>query len=467
MKRYFVLLMIMTAGMQLFAQEGMVKPPRVDERVELLSIVFRLAGAYEYNDTIYNAYTDQIKTHYEPFKDHPVIEFARQVREYNGIGYDAVMFMAIHLDKDLNPLVSFNDSVPEGRWGKEDAEKFVALLRDFYEKSGSRAFFESNRNLYAQTSDRFLPVYEKLDLQWYKTFYGKEPDEQFIIVNAPGNGVNNYGSQIRLSDDRREVYAIMGLWKTDEKGIPVFPMEQYFSLLVHEFNHSFINHLVDKYRELFEQSGKKMFETVGTMMRNQAYGQWEIMIKESLVRAAVIKYMKDHDFSSTDIANETLAQLSRGFFWTEDLVTELERYAQQRASFATLESYMPQIAKAFEKYAQNIEQYKASFDAKRPKIVSIAEFSNNDQNVDPGTKTITVNFDRPLLGKGYSIGFGQKGTAAYPKIDSINYSSDNTAVIIKVQLEPRREYEMVFMGLAFKSTQGIPMENYTVGFSTF
>jgi len=244
-------------------------------------------------------------------------------------------------------------------------------------------------------------------------------------------------------------------------------MEQYFSLLVHEFNHSFINHLVDKYRELFEQSGKKMFETVGTMMRNQAYGQWEIMIKESLVRAAVIKYMKDHDFSSTDIANETLAQLSRGFFWTEDLVTELERYAQQRASFATLESYMPQMAKAFEQYAQNIEQYKASFDAKRPKIVSIAEFSNNDQNVDPGTKTITVNFDRPLLGKGYSIGFGQKGTAAYPKIDSINYSSDNTAVIIKVQLEPRREYEMVFMGLAFKSTQGIPMENYTVGFSTF
>ena len=78
-----------------------------------------------------------------------------------------------------------------------------------------------------------------------------------------------------------------------------------------------------------------------------------------------------------------------------------------------------------------------------------------------------MNFDRPLLGKGYSIGFGQKGTAAYPKIDSINYSSDNTAVIIKVQLEPRREYEMVFMGLAFKSTQGIPMENYTVGFSTF
>ncbi len=466
MKRYFLFLLIMAAGMQLFAQEGMVQPPRVDERVELLSIVFRLAGAREYNDTIYNAYTDLIKTHYEPFKDHPVIEFARQVRENNGVCYDAVMFMAIHLDKDFYPLVPFNDSVPEGRWGKEDAEKFAALLRDFYEKSDSRAFFESNRDLYAQTSDRFLPIYEELDLDWYKNFYGKEPDEQFIIVNAPGNGVNNYGPQVRLSNNRREVYAIMGLWKTDENGIPVFPLDQYFSLLVHEFNHSFINHLVDENRELFEQSGQKMFEPVETIMRNQAYSQWETMIKESLVRAAVIKYMKDHDFFYASIAYEILEQLSRGFLWIEDLVKELDRYAEQRSTYPTLESYMPQMAKAFEQYAQNVEQYKASLDAKRPKIVSIAEFANNARNVDPGTGTITVSFDRPLLGKGYSIGYGPKGAASYPKIDSISYSPDNTAIIMNVTLEAGKEYEMVLMGMAFKSTQGVPIENYTLSFST-
>lgn len=80
---------------------------------------------------------------------------------------------------------------------------------------------------------------------------------------------------------------------------------------------------------------------------------------------------------------------------------------------------------------------------------------------------VTVHFDRPLSVKGYSIGFDPKGPAAFPKIGSIRYSPGNTAVIIKIHLEPRREYEMVFMGLAFKSTQGIPMENYTVGFSTF
>ncbi|MFA7090140.1 MAG: DUF4932 domain-containing protein [Bacteroidales bacterium] len=466
MKRYFLLILIMAACVQLFAQKGMVKPPRVDERVELLSIVFRLAGAYEYNDTMYNAYTDLIKAHYEPFKDHPAIDFARQVREYNGVAYDAVMFMAIHLDKDMNPRVPFNDSVPEIRWGKEDAERFAVLLRDFYEKSGSRAFFENNSDLYAQTSDRFLPVYEQLDLDWYKTFYGKEPDEQFIIVNAPGNGVNNYGPQIRLSDNRREVYAIIGLWKTDEKGIPVFPLDQYFSMLVHEFNHSFINHLIDNNRELFAPSGEKIYEIVGTLMQQQAYGAWHMVFKESLVRAAVVKYMKDHDFSPREITNETTAQLARGFYWIEDLVDELDRYAQQRATYPTLESYMPQMAKAFEQYAQNIEQYKETFDAKRPRIVSFAEFSDGGQNVDPATKTITVHFDREMEGQGYSLTYGIKGPDHFPKVNDIRYTDDKRSIIIEVQLEPGKEYEMIFLGLAFKSTDGIPLDNYTLNFAT-
>ena len=419
MKRYFLFLLIMAAGLQLFAQEGMIKQPGVDERVELLSIVFRLAGVHEYNDTIYNAYTNLIKTHYEPFKDHPAIDFARQVREYNGVGYDAVMFMAIHLDKDMNPRVPFNDSVPERRWGKEDAEKFAVLLRDFYEKSGSRTFFENNRDLYAQTSDRFLPVYEKMDFDWYKAFYGKDPDEQFIIVNAPGNGVNNYGPQIRLSDNRREVYAIIGLWKTDEMGIPVFPVDQYLSLLVHEFNHSFINYLVDNNREQLAQSGEKIFGITGGMMKQQAYGTWHTMLKESLVRAAVIKYMKDHNFTPGEVANETITQMARGFYWMEDLVKELDCYARQRDTCPTLESYMPRLVLAFEEYARNIELYKETFDAKRPRIVSFEGISNGAQNVDPATQTITVHFDREMAGNGYSLTYGKKGPNHFPKVNNI------------------------------------------------
>ncbi|MFC3354953.1 DUF4932 domain-containing protein [Sphingobacterium zeae] len=55
-------------------------------------------------------------------------------------------------------------------------------------------------------------------------------------------------------------------------------------------------------------------------MNRQAYGSWQTMLNEALVRAAVIKYQKDHNFSAEEISKETNGQLDRGFLWIEKLV---------------------------------------------------------------------------------------------------------------------------------------------------
>ena len=40
--------------------------PKVDERIEILSIVFRLAESEEYNSKRFKRYTDKIETYYTP-----------------------------------------------------------------------------------------------------------------------------------------------------------------------------------------------------------------------------------------------------------------------------------------------------------------------------------------------------------------------------------------------------------------
>ena len=40
-------------------------------------------------------------------------------------------------------------------------------------------------------------------------------------------------------------------------------------------------------------------------------------------------------------------QLQEGFVWIEDLLAELERYDKQRDIYPTLESYMPNLAEAY------------------------------------------------------------------------------------------------------------------------
>jgi hypothetical protein len=326
--------------------------------VELLSIAFRLAGNPEYSSRKFKLYTDRIEHHFAAYKSHELIIFIQKLRKKNGVSFDAVMSMAVHIDNPpgFSPLVVFSKEIPDERWGKENAVKFIELLKKFYADAGCESFFRENEDLYEEASRRFLKVYETLDAGWYSKFYGKEPNEEFIIVNGLGNGGGNYGPSIQFSNGKRKVYAVMGTWTTDSLGMATFAVKDYFPTLLHEFNHSFVNYLVEKYRNELNQSGEKLFRAVKSEMNQQAYRDWETMIKESLVQAAVIKYMKDHLFDPCDIDQEKARQLKRGFTWIGELTEELENYDKQREKYPTLESYMPAIVTAFKAYARDIQK---------------------------------------------------------------------------------------------------------------
>jgi hypothetical protein len=100
--------------------------PKVDRRVELLSIVFRLAEIDEYNSDVNSNYTQRIHEHFNKFKSHPLIKYVKKIRHDNHIAYDAVMAMAVHLKQPptLTPLVPFSSKVPDKRWGAKSATNF-------------------------------------------------------------------------------------------------------------------------------------------------------------------------------------------------------------------------------------------------------------------------------------------------------------------------------------------------------
>lgn len=188
MRKLFLVALVLFSIKSLAQNADVLKPAYVDKRVELLSIVFRLAGSPEYNAEYFKQYTDQIQSFYAPFKTHELIGFIKELRKKNGVSYDAAMSMAIHLDDNWNPLVEFDKNIPEPRWGAENAYKFVRLLKQFYIDTHSEKFFAQQESLYKEVAERFLPVYQKLDLNWYTKFYGAAPTEQFNIVNGLGNG---------------------------------------------------------------------------------------------------------------------------------------------------------------------------------------------------------------------------------------------------------------------------------------
>ncbi|PHQ59638.1 MAG: DUF4932 domain-containing protein [Maribacter sp.] len=445
-------------------QSNTLEKPKVDERIEILSIVFRLAESEEYSSKTFKLYTDKIQKHYNSYKNHELIQFIKKLRSENGVGYDAVMMMAVHLDDKLNPLIEFNDKVPDARWGKDNAYKFVGLLNKFYQDSDSKEFFKENRNLYKEVSKRFLPIYEHLDVDWYKNFYGKEPNEEFIIINGLGNGSGNYGPSIDFPNGKRKVYAIMGTWKTDSLAMANFTIDSYFPTLLHEFNHSFVNYILDKNPEPFRKNGELIYGAVKDKMNKGSYNSWQTMFNEALVRAAVIKYMKDHSFSKESIRREVNEQINRGFLWIEELVSELDKYDQKRKDYPTLESYFPEFIKAYDTYAENITTLVAKNEPVKPRFLSLSEFANGDTNVNSSIKQITINFDRPFTRANFIRPIDDGKT--FPNFTNLTYSDDQKSVILEWTLESNKEYQFILIGLSPESPEENSNEDYLITFKT-
>lgn len=332
--------------------------PVVDKRIELLSIVFRLAGNYEYNDDIYRSYVSDIHNHFDRYKDHPVIKFATGLRDKNGVGFDAVMFMALYLEQApaLNPVAPFSSEVPDKRWGENNAAKFVRLLKQFYSEAKCGEFFKEHERLYTTAQEKFMPVYKALDVNWYSNYYGTQPDGSLNIIIGLGLGGGNYGPKVVYPDGKEITYAIMGTASIDSTtNIPSYSVESCLPTLIHEFNHSYVNHLTKKHEQEFEASGGKLYNFVKEGMGRQHYASWQTMMNESLVRASVIRYLLKHNSGDKAARDQLISDYSRGFFWMKGLVETLGDFEKNRDKYPTLESYLPVLADFYNKVAKESE----------------------------------------------------------------------------------------------------------------
>lgn len=330
--------------------------PRIDKRIELLSIVFRLAGNMEYSSDIYSSYTQDIYSHFNKYKEHPVISMASKLRIENGVSFDAVMKMAYHIDQppSLTPRVQFSENVPEKRWGTENAVEFLEQLRDFYNVSDFEGFYHQHMEMYEIARKRFSSVYNAVHIEWFNEYYGAEPGGIYLVIICLGNGGSSYGGKVIFPGDREEAYSILGTWKIDSTDLPIYTVDDYLQILVHEFNHSYANPLIDKYEQQLEPSGRIIFDPVKDNMNRQAYGEWKIMMYESLVRASVIRYLLKHD--SYDAAKKQLiVDTGRGFYWMKDLVNFLSEYEKNREQYKTMDSFMPELVQFFNKVTTESE----------------------------------------------------------------------------------------------------------------
>jgi hypothetical protein len=440
----------------------------IDPRVELMSIIFRLAGNNEYNQRAVIPYVENIRKHFDRFQNHPAITIGKELQ----LGFHGPMFLAIY----LTPPVELKERVPLDTpgiiderfdsWMSANDKKvraFLGEVRRFVKDTDFMAFFNNNQRLYDVILARAKEfVRSEVHLEWFKSYFGNKQEGKFILALAPNNGGPSYGPTYRDPDGNVEYYCILGLPLLDENQLPVFGDRELRDLevIIHEFCHSFVNPLVDSHLSEMKALGEKVFPMVEPAMRGQAYANWETMMKETFVRACVLRYI--HSYKGGEAASKMMEiQLARRFILVEKLYDLLGEYEKQKERYSSLDSFFPKLIAALNEFVEKPEELAKinkqleGLNARRseaarkrleelrahpeklPKVITTVP-ADGERNVDPDLEEIRIVFDRPM--KQNTLFIPVANTKKIEWTGKAGWQSQNTVYWFSTKLEPDTEY---------------------------
>ena len=290
----------------------------VDARVELFSVLERLAGRPEYGIAA-TPYARAVDTWFAPYAGMPAVASFRQLRSSHSIGYDAAMTLAAQLDEQLAPVRPLSP-LPEGldvRWEGVDLERVLGEVRDFAAEARFDDFLAAQHDYIAAVEEAFRSFVRSRPVRdWFEGVFGPGQRPGYHVVPGLLTGLMSYG--VHAGTD--EFYAIMSLEAPDAGGVPTLGLltEEY---LVHEFAHAHVNSVVREHIEVFDGPAP-LIDSAAPAMEQQHYLTRHIVVEESIVRALAVLYLRDE--VGVDAARQSLEMQHRlGFTWTRDLALTL------------------------------------------------------------------------------------------------------------------------------------------------
>jgi len=168
----------------------------VDERFELIALIFRLAGHevfivqesdYNIYDAKYADYHRALTNTFTKYKDHPAVKYASSL----DISSANVFMYTFFIKEDLSGLVSDISSLTggfTGCWKDTTAKAFWPLAKDFYMDTGFADFYRSNIPFYQKLTAPIAndKIFSEVDINWFSTVAkkfdrGKSAKYRYIV----------------------------------------------------------------------------------------------------------------------------------------------------------------------------------------------------------------------------------------------------------------------------------------------
>ena len=309
-----------------------IKYHLVDERYELVSLIFRLAGHEMYQGKKIR-YQRKLNRVFDYLKNHKAVEYAKT--NLQNMSGDIIWFFAIHLAKVDNKFIAIDNmkhmlnemqrmksifhELSEMQkmplWIKENTAEFIKLVNDFYVDSKFMNFFPANKKYYHKHSSRFMRyVLDGISYEWFKQF-GLEPNRMKIVLSPSMPQIYAFGGyEFQENKKKRAIYALLPCQ------IPPFHYEIYRATVVHEFSHAFTNDIAETLYNENDTFRKWCDETVNPERLPQYAAHGLTMACECITRAYTILYFVENENKDSSYITKSFSQeKNNGFPYIEQV----------------------------------------------------------------------------------------------------------------------------------------------------
>ena len=265
----------------------------VDEKFELISVIFRLAGKENYTD-LETDYHKNVAERFAKFSEHPAVKLIKSFDFSNGIwvGHSDTLRFIAHLEKRNDKFVFIEDISSlfdvDGSWNEVSAKEFLELFNDFYNDTDYAEFFNSCAAYFEEVTQYFInETYGAIDFEWFRKYV--DPSNLRCIY-SPSSG--NYGATV----NNKIVYSVV---------------RKNGSAFVHECCHHIASKLVDDWYNENEEFRKWCDDGAKII---PVYSTGWVMANEYITRAYDVLYKVQHGGNLEKcLANERDGIVKDGF----------------------------------------------------------------------------------------------------------------------------------------------------------
>ncbi len=448
------LLVPLTFVLVFIAQSGFGQlQAKVDERFELTSIMFALAGAQEYSQCAIPSYRQDIAALAAEHNLAEPIEFIRDLREHHPIGYNAVSTTADMLeivDGRVRLQAQYDISKiaeADQRWNEALFAEYLEMVNLFYKRSDFHTFFTDHGELYRTAEERMNALLAHIHTEWFESFFGKPFDPALRVYVSLTNGPSNYAVPDGI---------LIGSG-SDAEGLPFFG-QGMLSIVLHEFGHHFTNPIVEAHWPRLEAAAEKIYPHVAEQMYANAYAGARTTMGEWMNNLFVLMYYRE--YAPDWISVFTADFMSRGFLWMERGVAFMDNFYMDRDRYPTIDAFMPRLAEHLNESADNIEAIIGEYDASLPYVVEVTPERGSEIS---GPTQIVITFSEPMAvgNNGFSYPTGDD-VAPMEFVTGVIWSDDGLQITLLLdpsQAEAEGVYGLSFLHWAFRSQRGFQLKN--------